>query len=401
MQYRLDKKSNTELSVFGLGGMRLSKDFDVCRQMIVDAHEAGVNYIDTAYVYGGSEEMLGKCLEDTGLREKFHLATKLPIWMVKNPTDFDKFFSRSISRLRTNYIDYYLLHNLSSPNEVTKLCELGLEDWITQKRESGEIRRLGFSFHGAQKNFLDILEMRDWDFVLLQYNYSDPNYQAGITGIRAAAAKGIPVIIMEPLLGGRLANALPKAAQELFRKENPNRSFASWGLRWLYDQPEITLCISGMGKREFWLDNIATAKESHVGMLTDEERNVYVQVRKILREKAKSDCTGCGYCMPCPKGVNIPGCLAAYNARYMNSYKSAFQQYFTNSSFVSEKSTAASLCTGCRACERHCPQNIKIADELKEVRRVVEPFWWSFAHRVFHSKKTKKFLEFFYKHKGI
>ncbi|MDR3344430.1 MAG: aldo/keto reductase [Oscillospiraceae bacterium] len=379
MQYRTDAKTNTELSVFALGGMRIPKDFATCKQLVLEAHEAGVNYIDTAYIYPGSEEMFGKVLEETGLRGEFYIATKLPLVITKRGADFEKFFRRQLDRLKTDHIDYYLLHMLVSPEQLELLQSWGLEEWIAEKRAGGEIRRLGFSFHGRQTDFLKLLEIRSWDFVQIQYNYSDPNYQAGTAGLKKAAELGIPVMVMEPLLGGRLADSLPTEAQAVFRKANPERSLASWGFRWLYDQPEVTLCLSGVGKLEYLRDNISAANEAAVGMVTQEERAAYDEVAAILRSKTKVPCTGCAYCMPCPKGVNIPGCFSAYNARYTINYKTGMQQYTNSSGLISERFTGAGACVGCRRCERHCPQNIAIVKELAAVRKKMEPFWWRFA----------------------
>ncbi|MDR1410071.1 MAG: aldo/keto reductase [Oscillospiraceae bacterium] len=393
MQYRTDKKTNTELSVFALGGMRIPKDYATCKQMVLEAHKAGVNYIDTAYIYSGSEEMYGKVLEETGLRDQFYIATKLPLVLTKKSEDFDKYFNRQLERLKTDHIDYYLLHMLVSPEQLVKLQSLGLEEWIAEKRANGQIRRLGFSFHGKQEDFLKLLDIRDWDFVQLQYNYSDPNYQAGVAGMKKATELGLPVMVMEPLLGGRLADSLPAEAQEVFRKANPERSLASWGFRWLYNQPEVTLCLSGVGKPEFWRDNIATANEAFVGMVTPEERATYDKVVEILRSKTKVPCTGCAYCMPCPKGVNIPGCFSAYNARNAISHYTGTQQYMMNAAFMSENYTGAAACIACRKCERHCPQNIAIVDELKAVRKTMEPLWWRIAHKAYHGKLVQKMIK--------
>ena len=393
MQYRLDVKTNTELSIFGLGGMRFSKNYETCKQMVIEAHEAGVNYIDTAYIYPGSEELFGKILEETGLRNKFYIATKLPVVLCRKESDFDKFFDRQLERLKTDHIDYYLLHSMSGPRQLEKLLSWGLEDWIAKKRASGQIRRLGFSFHGRQQSFLKLLEMRDWDFVMIQYNYSDPNYQAGVTGLKKAAKLGLPVMIMEPLLGGGLTNSLPKEAQEVFHKANPQRSLANWAFRWLYDQPEVTLCLSGMNKAEFWRDNIATANEATVGMVTPEERAVYNEVSAILRKKTKIPCTGCAYCMPCPRGVDIPGCFTAYNSYFAIKRFTGIYQYFHNSTFQSKELTGAGICTGCRVCEKNCPQNIAIAEDMKTVRKKMEPLVWRIAHKSYHSKSVQGIIK--------
>ncbi|MDR0884704.1 MAG: aldo/keto reductase [Oscillospiraceae bacterium] len=388
MQYRLDAKTNTQLSVFGLGGMRIPKDYESAKAMVVAAHEAGVNYIDTAYIYQGSEDMFGRVLAETGLRDAFHIATKLPLILLKSGADFDKYFDISCKRLQTDHIDYYLLHMLTDPGQYEKLLSWGLEEWIAKKRASGQIRRLGFSFHGLGTDFLKLLELRDWDFVQIQYNYSDPNYQAGVAGLKAAAAKGIPVMVMEPLLGGRLADSLPVEAQKTFKKADPARSLAAWAFRWLYDQPEVTLCLSGMPKMEMLRDNLSVADAAAVGMVTAEERAVYDEVAGILRSLTKVPCTGCGYCMPCPKGVNIPGCFGAYNTRFTINHKTGTQQYASSAGLTSKNYAAASECVGCKKCERHCPQNIPVVAELKNVAKTMEPFWWRMARFAVKRYKT-------------
>jgi len=380
MQYRTDPKSGNQLSALGFGCMRFPRsvtgvDLDKTAALLQSAVERGVNYFDTAYIYGGSENALGQIFKRLpDLREKIYLATKLPIFMVKAPEDFDKLFNTSLERLGLEYIDYYLIHSLTAMPNWERLRALGIEDWIARQKAAGRIRQIGFSFHGSRVDFERLLECYPWEFTLIQYNYSDENYQAGKTGLQKAAAMGLPVFVMEPLLGGRLATGLPKRAGALLNKMDPNRSHAAWALRWLWDQPEVTCVLSGMNGMAQLDDNIAAAETSPPGCLTEAERAVYPQLVSILRESYKINCTGCNYCMPCPKNVNIPGGFAAYNASYAVDMFTGFAQYTTGMNIAGGKgSSSARNCSGCGACVKKCPQHIDIPAELKRVARRLEP----------------------------
>lgn len=392
MQYRVDPRTGEKLSVLGFGCMRLPKtvngiDRKKSEQLVLRAVEAGVNYFDTAYLYPGSEAVLGKILEENALRGKIFLATKLPAMNCNKTEDFDRFFAEQLSRLRTDYIDFYLMHNLGSFSQWKALCDLGIEDWIRKQKDKGAVRRIGFSFHGACGEFLKILDSFDWDFCQIQYNYSDENYQAGVTGLKRAAEKNIPVIIMEPLLGGKLAAGLPRQAEEVFHQVNPKLSPAAWGLRWLLDQPEVTVILSGMNREQQVADNLKTVESARPGMLNAAERDAYRRVTEIFRKTYKVPCTGCGYCQPCPHGVNIPGCFAAYNASYSLGQMTGMFQYVTSTGANRTEEQLASACVGCGACERHCPQNIPIREQLKHVRRRMEPFYFNLVMKVMRRGK--------------
>ncbi|MCL2880170.1 MAG: aldo/keto reductase, partial [Treponema sp.] len=249
MQYRTDKKTGNRLSVLGYGGMRFpgvlgNIDMRKTEELVMHAFEGGINYFDTAWMYPGSEEALGAIFEKNRIREKIFIATKLPLIIVKGPEEFDRYFDQELKRLRTGYIDYYLMHNISDMDQWTKFKKWGIEEWIAGKKKAGLIRQAGFSYHGGQTEFLRVIDDYDWDMCLMQYNYSNENYQAGVTGLRRAAEK-MPVMIMEPLLGGKLATGLPKSAVEIFKKENPALSPAAWGLNWIWNQKEVTLLLSG------------------------------------------------------------------------------------------------------------------------------------------------------------
>ena len=398
MQYRGDPKSGKQLSALGFGCMRFPRgitgqvDLDKTAALINSAVERGVNYFDTAYIYGGSETALGQLFQRyPGLRDKLYLASKLPFHMVKSYEDFDRLLNIQLDRLQTDHIDYYLIHNLTAPADWENLCALGAERWIAEQKAAGRIGQLGFSYHGSQTDYMPLLEAYPWDFTQIQYNYSDENYQAGRAGLQKAAAMGLPVIIMEPLLGGRLATGLPKKAAALLNKTDPDRSQAAWALRWLWDQPEVTCILSGMNSMAQLDDNIAAAETALPGCLTGEERAVYPQVVKIFREAYKIPCTGCNYCMPCPKRVNIPGSFAAYNASYAVDLFTGFAQYTTTSNITDPKFNASARnCVNCGACAKKCPQHIDIPAQLKRVARKLEPApmrWGARLHTKLHEIK--------------
>jgi predicted aldo/keto reductase-like oxidoreductase len=343
--------------------------------MVREAVDRGVNYFDTAWIYPGSEEALGTALAEHKLREKVYIASKLPVIVCKKPEDFDRYLSQSLARLKTDRIDYYLMHMLTDINSFEKIRGWGIVDWVRQKKESGAVRQAGFSFHGTRDDFLAILAAYDWDFCQIQYNYSNENYQAGRAGLKAAAEKGIPVIIMEPLLGGKLIGGLPKAAREAFQKADPDRSPADWGLNWLWDQAEVTVVLSGMSGMEQLLENINLAEKALENSLSPADLAVFDEVKMIFNSVHKVNCTACAYCMPCPQQVNIPGCFAAYNTSFAFSLVAGLQQYVTSTGAASSASHMAGRCVKCRKCEKHCPQNIKISAVLDDVKRRLEPFW--------------------------
>ena len=376
MQYMLDRKSGNKLSVLGFGCMRFPMDRRKTERLIVQAVDKGVNYFDTAYLYPNSETTLGGILDKNNLRSKVYLATKLPHMKCNVYADFDKIFNVQLERLKTDYIDYYLIHNLSDLSAWRRLCDLGAEKWIEEKKAAGQIRQIGFSFHGAQNDFMDLIDAYDWDFCQIQYNYADENYQAGKTGLKAAYDKGLAVIVMEPLLGGRLANGLPPGAVKIFKAYDAGRSAASWAFRWLWDQREVTVVLSGMNGEDQLDDNIKSAETAEPGMLPAKEAAVFEPVTAVLHEAYKVPCTGCNYCMPCPHGVNIPACFTAYNTSYAMGYVAGFTQYLTGVGVNNkEKRSRAVLCVKCGACAGKCPQNIDIPVSLDAVKKRMEPFW--------------------------
>jgi predicted aldo/keto reductase-like oxidoreductase len=361
-------------------------------ELIMRSIELGVNYFDSAWIYPGSEETAGAVFEKNRVRDKVYIATKLPLVMTKKPEDFDRFFDQSLQRLKTDYIDYYLLHMLTDTEQLRTLKNWGIEDWIERKKKKGQIRQIGFSFHGSGSEFLKILDDYDWEFCQIQYNYSDENFQAGAAGLHAAAKK-MPVIIMEPLLGGKLANGLPKDAIKIFQAADANLSPAGWALNWLWSQEEVTTVLSGMNALDQLEENVRLADAAQTGMIGDAEKAAYAGVLESVKRTCKIRCTGCNYCMPCPVGVNIPGSFSAYNVMYAMGYVEGMKQFITSTGFTSEKSGSPSLCVKCGKCESHCPQNISIMNELVNVKKQMEPWWIGFAGvcaRAFLGKKRKK-----------
>ena len=341
-------------------------------KQILAAYEAGVNYYDTAYIYPGSEAALGEILERNGLRPKVYIATKLPQYMIHRSAAIERYFQEQLKRLRTDYIDYYLMHMLTDYAQWEELKSLGIREWIEEKKQSGAIKNIGFSYHGNTENFLKILEDYDWDFCQIQYNYLDETTQAGKAGLKAAADRGIPVVIMEPLRGGKLVNSLPAGARKAIEASPRGWSPAGWGLRWLYNQPEVTVVLSGMNSEEMVAENIRTASEAGAGAFTQEDFALIEQIRSEIRKTEKVGCTGCRYCMPCPQGVDIPGAFRCYNAMYSDSRTSGRFQY-AQTVVMTQKPAFASQCIECGKCEKHCPQGIPIREKLKEADRALRP----------------------------
>ena len=375
MNYRVDKYGR-QLSILGFGCLRFPQkmgkiDMEATEKQILQAVEQGVNYFDTAYIYSGSEAALGEILQRNHLREKINIATKLPHYLIRNSAGVEKLFQEELKRLRTQHVDYYLMHMLNDIEAWQRLCAMGIREWIAEKKASGQIGQIGFSYHGNTEMFRKIVDAYDWDFCQIQYNYLDEHAQAGREGLQYAHAKGLPVIIMEPLRGGKLVNMLPEAAKKVFEEYPVQRTPASWGLRWLWNQPEVTVVLSGMNSEEMVNENIATASQVQIGELGPEEQALYSRVVKAINDHTKVGCTGCGYCQPCPRGVDIPGVFAIYNRWYGEDKAGAFKEYLKCTT-LRKNSTAASNCIGCGKCEKHCPQKIEIRKELVEVQKALE-----------------------------
>ncbi|MCL2043324.1 MAG: aldo/keto reductase [Treponema sp.] len=379
MQYRTDRISGNKLSALGFGCMRFPGNitgFDMKKTeaMIMRAINGGVNYFDTAWIYPGSEEALGSILEKNRVRDKVYIATKMPLVFVKSPSDFDRYFNESLKRLRTNYIDYYLMHMISDLDQWVKLKNWGIEQWIAGKKQAGSIKQIGFSYHGSQTEFMKVIDDYNWEMCMIQYNYSDENYQAGVAGLKKAALK-MPVMIMEPMLGGKLASGLPKAAEAIYKRANPDLTPAGWALNWIWNQPEPAVLLSGMSDMAQVEENLRLAELAQPGMHGDLEIDVYRRVLEVINRACKIICTGCNYCMPCPKGVNIPGCFSSFNTMCTQGYVNGIKHFAMSTGMLSERSASPSLCVKCGICEPLCPQKLPIVKLLKMVERRMEPFW--------------------------
>ncbi len=375
MQYRTGLHGES-ISVLGFGCMRFTRrgggiDLKKAEREVMAALDAGVNYFDTAYIYPGSEAALGEIFRRNHCRDRLFIAAKLPQYLLRSAKGIDRYFDEERRRLQTDSIDFYLMHMLSDLSAWEKLRSFGIEEWIRQKKASGEIRNVGFSFHGDTASFLQVLDAYPWDFCQIQYNYMDEHSQAGRRGLEAAAAKGIPVIIMEPLRGGQLAVRLPAPAQELLQREGQGRSAAEWGLRWLWDQSGVTCVLSGMNSLAMVEENCRAADQAYAGCLSPADRALIDRLRTLLSASMRIGCTGCGYCQPCPRGVNIPGVFRCWNEIPLDGRGKARREYMQTTA-MRRPAAGASLCVGCGACEQHCPQGLAIRQGLKAASRELE-----------------------------
>ena len=388
-------KQRNGISILGYGCMRFTRsgntlDFDKADKEFMRAVELGVNYFDTAYIYPGNEDLVGRIIEKNGIRDRINLATKLPQYMINSRSAIDRYFAEELKRLRTDYVDYYLMHHMTDYAQWEKLKALGIEEWLAEKKASGQIRNVGFSFHGDTNTFKKILNAYDWDSCLVQYNYLDEHTQAGRAGVEAAAAKGLKVFIMEPLRGGKLVDLLPEKAKKEIAEEHHGRSPAEWAFRWLWNQPEITCVLSGMNSIDMIEENCRIASEVEAGEFGTEEKEFIAKIRNYIIESTKVNCTGCRYCMPCPKGVDIPAIFSCYNHMYSENKNSGRLEYFQT---VALRITPAdaSLCVKCGKCEQHCPQSIPIREKLVEADKHLRPWWQKIylklAKRVMVGKK--------------
>jgi predicted aldo/keto reductase-like oxidoreductase len=375
MNYRKNKVNGDELSILGFGCMRFPKDEMETEKLILYAIENGVNYFDTAYIYRNSETILGRILSRNNKRKDVKIATKIPPHMVKKYSDLDKLFNQELLRLQTDYVDYYFIHMLTDISVWKRLVDLGIEKWIHEKKASGKIRNIGFSYHGGRDEFVKNCDVYLWEFCMIQYNYLDENNQAGREGLQYAASKGIPVIIMEPLRGGILANKLPKGVAKVFNEAHVKRTPAEWSFRWLWDQQAVTCVLSGMNSMEVLKENIGIAKTAKFGDFAEDDFAVIAKAKKVFIETIKVPCTGCNYCMPCPQGVDIPTCFSCYNNIVIEGKRAAFTKYIMRTS-LKTKPQIASLCNKCGQCEKLCPQKIEIRTELQNTAKTFEKIYF-------------------------
>jgi len=386
MNYRVNPKNNDKLSILGFGCMRFAKDEKEVEKQIIYAIENGVNYFDTAYIYPNSEAVLGRVLAK-GYRDKVKIATKMPPYLIRKYEDLDKIFYMQLERLQTDHIDYYFIHMLTDVKIWSRLVNLGILKWIEEKKEKGQIINVGFSYHGGKEEFIKLVDVYNWEFCMIQYNYLDENNQAGKSGLEYASAKGLPVMVMEPLRGGKLVTNLPKEVYNVWETAQVKRTPAEWAFRWIWNHPEVTVVLSGMNSQEMIEENIKVASQVQANSFTNDELDMFRKVRQILNEKIKVPCTGCSYCMPCPKGVDIPTCFSCYNDREIEGKLASRMKYIMQTSLKSEAHNA-SLCVECGQCEKHCPQNIAIMKELKNVTKTMEGFYYKPARIL-----IKKFMK--------
>jgi predicted aldo/keto reductase-like oxidoreductase len=372
MQYRTVPKNGDQLSALGFGAMRLPTkrmriDEERAMRQIRSAIDKGVNYVDTAAPYHGgeSERFLGRALQD-GYRKKVKLATKLPPFSVKTGEDMDRILDIQLKKLKTDHIDYYLLHGLND-GQWKKLQDLGVLGFLDAAKAAGKIRNAGFSFHGDRRTFKEIIDSYDWVFCQIQYNFLDEMNQAGTEGLLYASSKNIAVMVMEPLRGGMLAGKLPKEVEQIYRNATPKRSAAEWALRWVWNHPEVTAVLSGMNDEDHIAENIQTCEDALPGSMTPAELATIGEVAASYRRLIRVGCTGCSYCMPCPSGVNIPMCFSQYNDYHMGN--SLMARGFYGMMLMGGMGTKAdaSLCISCGKCAKACPQHIAIPTELKLV----------------------------------
>ncbi len=392
MQYREDKYGN-KLSVLGFGCMRFKKklgriQMEEAEAQVMNAFRNGVNYFDTAFIYPGSEAAIGEIFEKNNIRDKVFIATKLPPQMMRTTEILDKLLGEQLKRLRTDYVDFFLFHMMGNIRLWERLQSIGIEKWIEEKRESGIIRQFGFSFHGNSDMFCRIVDAYDWDMCLIQYNYMDEHTQAGRKGLQHAHSKGIPVMIMEPLRGGKLVNDLPADAKRVFSEHTVQHTPAQWALRWLWNQPEVTVVLSGMNSDEMVQDNINTANTTEIGELTAQDEAMLREIVKAINAKMKVGCTGCGYCMPCPQNINISGTFSAYNRCFTDNRLAGTKEYIKYT--AKEKYAPASACIGCGKCEQHCPQGIEIRKQLKEAEKELEGAAYKAASNIANTFVKKK-----------
>jgi hypothetical protein len=378
MKYRQFGKLNWKASALGFGTMRLPVKDTVSgnnRQpeavrMIRCAIDRGVNYVDTAYNYfqGKSELLVGMALED-GYRERVKLATKMPTWMVNSHQDMDRYFNEQLIRLRTSYVDFYLLHSLNQ-KRWDKLKQLSVTVWLEKKVDEGKIKHLGFSFHDDFNAFRNIVDgYEGWDFCQIQYNYMDVDNQAGIRGLNYASSKGLGVVVMEPIAGGKLAADPPKEILALWETAETRRTPAQWALHWVWNHPQVSVALSGMSTMEQVNENVASACCSSPCKMTEKELELIKQVKQKYKELGFNQCSDCGYCMPCPNGVSIPEILFLYNEYCMKNKSAAIRRQYLMR--IARKNQAR-RCIKCGKCEEVCPQKVPVIKLLSGASQVFE-----------------------------
>ena len=368
-------KTGEKVSALGFGCMRLptrddqSIDVDEATRMLRFAIDNGVDYVDTAWGYhnGQSEPFVGSALQD-GYRDKVNLASKLPSWLIKSREDMDYYLNEQLRRLRTDVIDFYLIHALNR-RYWKNLKEHDIFEFMDSALASGRIRHIGFSFHDTLDVFKEIIDSYGWEFCQIQYNFVDTEHQAGLEGLKYAADKGIGVAVMEPLRGGKLATNVRDDILSIWNSSGIDRTPAAWALRWVWNDPDVGVVLSGMSTMDQVRENIETAREASPYSMSSSELTIVDKVREEYKKRIKVSCTGCSYCMPCPSGVAIPTCFDFFNDAYMFDSIEDHKKAYLRSV---KKENRASLCVECGRCEELCPQNIPIIEQLKEVSSLFE-----------------------------
>lgn len=380
MKYRTFPKTGEQISLLGFGTMRLpvEKTDESVRinepeaiKMIRSAIDRGVNYVDTAYAYHGgtSEVVLGKALKD-GYREKVFIADKMPVWLLKEDGDLERIFNEQLERLDVDYIDMYLVHNVNAAIWEKRVLRYNVLDFLKKKKDEGKIKHIGFSFHDEFEVFEKVIEAFPWEFCQIQLNYMDANFQAGIKGLKYASSKNIPVIIMEPLKGGKLTDALPPSIEAFWAQAPINRTPAEWAMRWVADFPEVLTILSGMTTMEHVDENIRILSEADPNSLTETEHEIIKNVADEYNKLIKFSCTACKYCIPCPVKIDIPTIIGLYNDWHLYQESPKVKGDFKM--WISPKSRP-SVCTTCKACEGNCPQQLPISDIMKLAEEIFEP----------------------------
>lgn len=381
MLYREMGKTGDRVSILGYGCMRFPKkkrtiDQKRTEQQVISAIEQGVNYFDTAYMYLQSESTLGRILAG-GYRHKVFIATKLPLPLVHSLKDMERLLDTQLKRLQTDYIDYYLMHSLVTTEGWKRLKQIGTIEFLEKARQAGKIRRIGFSYHGEIEQFKEIVDDYAWDACLIQYNYMDEYHQAGKEGLVYAASRGLGAAIMEPLRGGLLAKKMPPPLEALFAQHEVIRTPAEWALRWVWNHPEVSVVLSGMNEESQLAENIRVANTATPYSLSDSELKLLGEVKQTIINMIRVSCTGCGYCMPCPAGVDILKCFDFYNSKHLFNDKLYQFAYLAQTGGIDGgQPSYASLCRDCGKCEEHCPQGLSIRKQLSEVAKEMERFYF-------------------------
>lgn len=379
MIYRKFGKTGEMVSNLGFGCMRFPTigegdmsqiDGKASIEMVRYAIDKGVNYIDTAYNYhsnamgggGMSELLVAKAIKD-GYREKVKIATKLPVWLLETREDMDKYLNEQLRKLEVETIDFYLLHSLNK-KIWEKIKKLGVDEFLDSAIKDGRIKHAGFSYHDKPEFFNEIVDYYDFSFCQIQFNYLDEDYQAGLDGLNYANEKGLGIVVMEPLRGGKLVDNLPLEVKDIFYNADIKRTPAEWALRWIWNNEKVSIILSGMSNMDQTKENVKTAADARENSFSKIEIDLIEDVKKIFKNKIQVDCTACGYCMPCPHGVDIPKNFSVYNNYFLFGDNESYKD-------IKEEENA-SQCIKCKICESHCPQTIKISDELEKVMNFFE-----------------------------